>query len=219
METVRGLLTQGNRKLGESIHVWSIPAGGEFCPGATDTCNRVCYAQKSRFLLEGVQARLAWCWEQAQREDFVPRMVKEIKRRGCLVIRVHTSGDFPDEVYAGRWLEIMRQCPKPRFYFYTRSWRCVEIAPVLEQMAALKCCAAWYSVDSQTGLPDRIPPGVRLAYLQTSTDEQPELADLTFRVRRLRKESRVGLPMVCPSETGSKRSADVTCGSCRNCFT
>lgn len=108
-------------------------------------CRGVCYATKSRFTLDAVRDRLAWNLEQARRDDFVDRMVKEIKRRGCLVIRVHSAGDFFDEVYAQQWLDIMRKCPKPRYYWYSHSWRCPELATVLEQMAALKCCRAWYA--------------------------------------------------------------------------
>lgn len=218
MKSVRSLLSLGNQKLGESIHVWSIPATDEVCVGATEKCRSACYAKQSRFLLSQVKERLEWNLAQARLDSFVPRMVKEVKRRGCLVIRVHTSGDFLSKEYAEKWLQVMRQCPKPRYYWYSRSWRRPEIASVLEQMAALKCCKAWYSVDSETGLPEHIPPGVRLAYLQTAKDEEPELADLTFRVRRLRKESRIGLPTVCPSETPKGRAADVTCGGCRKCF-
>jgi hypothetical protein len=218
MATVRrGLLTRGNRKLGESIHVWSIPAV-ETCPGSSEVCRSVCYSTKGRFLLDAVRERLGWNLEQARRDDFVSRMVTEIKRKGCFVIRVHSAGDFFDEEYARKWLEVMKQCPKPRYFWYSRSWRCPEIASVLEQMAALRCCRAWYSIDTETGLPRSIPPGVRLAFLQVKKDERPELADMTFRVRGIRKESRMGLPMVCSSETGTPRSEEINCGSCRRCF-
>lgn len=71
-------------------------------------------------------------------------------------------------------------------------------------------------IDVETGLPELIPPGVKLAFLQAAKDQMPELADMTFRTRGLRKESRKGLPMVCSSETG--KSDEVNCGSCRRCF-
>ena len=113
---------------------------------------------------------MRWNLDQAMRDDFVPRMVKEIRRKGCLVIRVHSSGDFFDAGYAEKWLSIMRQCPKPRYYLYSRSWRVPDVVPVLEQMAALRCCKVWYSTDSETGLPECIPPGVRSGSM---TREQP----------------------------------------------
>lgn len=218
MDTVRGLLSLGNTKVGASIHLWGIPAV-ETCPGRTALCSSACYTNTGRFLLPAVQDRMRWNLEQANRDDFVPRMVKEIRRKGCLVIRVHSSGDFFDASYAEKWLSIMRQCPKPRYYWYSRSWRCNDVVPVLEQMAALRCCRAWYSVDAETGLPDSVPPGVRLSYLQTAEDEEPEVYDLIFRVRRLRKLTRrVSLPMTCPAETPEGKSRDINCGSCQRCW-
>lgn len=214
---VRELLQRGNSKLGESIHVWNVPAV-ETCPGSTSKCRSVCYATKYRFRFKQIRERLSWNWEQAQLPDFVDRMVAEIRKKGCFVIRIHSAGDFATAEYAEKWLQIMKRCPKPRFYFYSRSWRIAEIAPVLEAMAALKCCRVWYSVDSETGLPDYIPPGVRLAYLQVERNEVPELAHMTFRVRRLRKESKLGLPMVCSSETPEGKATDTNCGNCGICF-
>ena len=155
--------------------------------------------------------------EQALRDDFVPRVVKEIRQKGCLVLRVHAAGDYFDVEYAEKWLSIMRQCPKPRYYWYSRSWQSPSIAAVLEQMAALKCCRAWYSVDKDTGMPQSIPPGVRLAYLMVNEDEQPENYDLLFRVKRLRKVAkRLSLPLTCPAEL--PESKDQTCGSCSKCW-
>ena len=214
-KVVRSLLQQGNAKLGKAISVWSIPAVST-CPGRTPTCEKVCYATMSRFLLPSVKDRLAWNYQQSLRPDFTARMVNEIRRKGALVVRIHSAGDFFSKEYAEAWLSIMRQCPKVRFYAYTRSYRIPDIAPVLEQMAKLRCFRLWYSVDKDTGLPDCVPPGVRLAYLQVADDE-PAQADLMFRVRRLRKEKKtIGLPMICPAETSQGKGT--TCGSCRHCF-
>jgi hypothetical protein len=220
VETIRSLLTRGNKKVGESIHLWSVPAVTT-CPGSTATCRRVCYATKSRFLLEAVKARLRWNWQQAQRPDFVDRMVSEVRKKGCLVVRIHASGDFASVEYAEKWYEIIRRSPRAKFYGYTRSWRCADIAQVLERIAALDNCQLWYSLDADTGLPEHIPVGVRLCYLQTDDETPEEGADLLFRTRGLRKEkrTRVGLTVICPSETPQGRSNDVNCGNCRRCWT
>lgn len=211
MSVIRGLLQPGNSKFGSSISVWNVPAVTT-CPGRSSVCESVCYANdRGRFRFESVKQRIRWNWEQAQRDDFVDRMVLEIGKKGCQVIRVHGSGDFSDKAYAEKWLAIMKRKPKPRYFWYSRSWRDPEIAPVLEQMAQLKQCRAWYSVDRETGVPDRIPPGVRLAYLQTQEGEEPERLDLRFNVRRLRKLS---LPLSCPQE--QKKAA--SCGDCSRCF-
>lgn len=211
----RGLLQQGNSKLGSAIHVWSLPAV-QTCPGRTSICSRFCYAQKSRFLLPSVRERLRWNLEQANQPGFVRRMVKEIARKGVIVLRVHVAGDFASAEYAEKWVDIFKQCPKVRFYAYTRSYRIPAIAAVLERMAALKNVRLWYSVDAETGTPDSIPAGVRLAYLQTNEEDQPEQADLLFRPRRLR--ATIPLPMTCPHETERGKDKGTTCGSCGKCW-
>lgn len=133
-----------------------------------------------------------------------------------MVCRVHTSGDLYGPAYARKWLSVMRQCPGVRFYLYTRSYRVPAIAEVLEQMAALENVRIWFSVDEDTGVPERIPEDVKLAYLQLTEDDLPEQADLVFRVKRLRKT--IPLPMTCPTETVKGKEAGTTCGSCGKCF-
>ena len=206
----------GNGKVGRCISTWSLPAGKEAtCVGASPVCSRSCYAKQSRFLLPKVQERLAWNLQQARKESFTGKMVQEIRRKGHLVIRVHVSGDFESEQYAQKWLDVMRACPRAKFYWYSRSWVVPEIARVLEQMAALKACVGWYSVDSSMLMPERLPPGIRLAYLMAEDGEEPELVDLVFRVRRLRRK-RIPLSLSCPSENAR---GEITCGSCARCFT
>lgn len=212
--TIRGLLTQGNAKIGTSIHHFDIPAGST-CPGQSSLCASACYAQKGRYHFQTVKDRLAWNYEQSQRTDFVRLMIAEIKKKGVLVLRLHCAGDVYNADYARKWLEVMKQCPRVRFYLYTRSWRVAEIAPVLEQMAALRCCRLWYSIDHETGVPASIPSGVRLAYLQVDKDDEPEVLDLRFVVLGLKTHAkRVGLPMLCPQQAGKQDN----CGSCGTCF-
>jgi hypothetical protein len=61
------------------------------------------------------------------------------------------------------------------------------------------------SCDRDTGIPARVPRRVKLAWMQTSADDEPPRADLAFRVRRLRRTvaKRVSLAMVCPVENGA----------------
>jgi hypothetical protein len=216
VKNVRALLVLGNRKLGGSIAHFDLPAVST-CPGRSDVCEQACYARGGRFLYPAVQERLRWNYAESQRRDFAARMAREIRRKGVLVVRVHVSGDYYDGAYAAKWLAIMRTCLGVKFYFYTRSWRIPAIAAVLEQMAALPNCRAWYSIDNGTGAPERVPTRVRLAYLQVEEGEQPEPADLVFRVRRLRGQ-RLALPLVCPHETPQGRVADVNCGNCGRCW-
>lgn len=216
MGSVRWLLAVGNGKLGQQIAHFDLPAVST-CPGRTPTCERVCYATRSRFRFANVQARLWWCYKQSRRKDFVRRVVREIRIRGLLVVRLHVSGDFYAAGYARKWLQIMRQLPRVRFYFYSRSWRIAAIARVLEEMTTLCQTRVWYSVDADSGLPSAIPQGVRLAWLQDSP-QRPQGAQLVFRTRRMLGAPRVGLPLICPTDTPAGRRNGETCGSCGLCW-
>lgn len=213
----RNLLTRGNGKLGEGIHAWSMSAV-ETCPGRSTLCERVCYARSGRFRTQLLQERLAENLDAALADDFVRRMTKEIRRRGVHTLRIHVSGDFFSADYARKWLVIARRSPYTTFYAYTRSWRVPEIAPTLEELARLRNVRLWYSCDAETGLPEKIAPDIRLAYLQTAPEDTPA-GDLVFRIESLRatRARRIGLSLVCPRETGHPNATSITCTSCRRC--
>lgn len=215
METVRGLLTMGNGKVGQSIHLWGLPPILT-CPGSTETCRGACYATKGRYLFAAVRERLGWNLEQARKATFVETMTREVRRKGCLVVRVHASGDFFDAEYAEKWLAIMKRC-SATFYWYSRSFVVPEIASVFERMAKLKNMRGWYSLDKDSVLPEHVPPGIRTAYLQAEEEEAIPVADLLFRIRTLRKQ-RLPLSVICPNESPQGKEAGVTCGSCTRCF-
>lgn len=217
MGRVPNLLGQGNGKLGENIHTWSIPAV-ETCPGRSPLCETHCYAKAGFFGFPSVKETLANNLKASGRKDFAHRMVKEVARRWCRVVRVHVAGDFYSANYARKWAEICRRCPETTFYSYTRSWRVASIVPVLEELAGLENVRLWFSADDDTGIPSDVPEGVRVAWLMDRQDGQMETVDLVFRVRHLRREpaKRIGLNLVCPVENGSEKSTD--CGTCRLCW-
>jgi hypothetical protein len=214
------LLSRGNRKLGESIHCWSI-APVDTCPGRSALCERVCYARSGHFHLPSMQERLQQNLDAALARSFEHLMAREVRRRRIHTLRIHVAGDFFSPEYTRKWLRIARRCPKTTFYAYTRSWRVPELAPVLAELAALPNLRLWYSADRETGVPAERPPGVEVAYLQTEPGEEiPEGVAVIFRLRHLRHEwrRRIGLAVVCPTETGLPRAAEHTCTSCGRCF-
>lgn len=152
--------------------------------------------------------------------DFPQRIRCFILAHEISVVRIHTGGDFYDARYARKWLRIINQLSDVRFFFYTRSWRDDAIRPVLEAMAQLPNCRAWYSCDRGTGLPASVPPRVHLAWLMTDDGDtlSPE-AHFIFRVRSLRRwpQTRISGVRVCPAEDGVTRKAPVTCDRCRLC--
>jgi hypothetical protein len=210
------LLAMGNGKLGRSIFHFDLPAVTT-CPGRSSVCERVCYARRHRFRTRAVQRRLRWCLRQSRRADFADRMVDEIRRTGAIVVRIHVSGDFYSADYAARWLAVIRRLPGVRFYCYTRSWRVPEVAPVLARLAAEPNCRVWFSADAETGPPDPVPPGVRVATLQTVGDDPPADTDLLFRVQQLRRDP-VPLTVLCPHEAPLGSARGTNCGSCGRCW-
>ena len=213
MESVRFLLGVGNTKLGRVIAHFDLP-GGSTCPGKSRICDAVCYAKRSRFQTRKVRTRLRWNQRQSLMPDFAQRMIDEIGTRGLLVVRIHVAGDWFSLGYLQKWIAIVEACPTVRFYAYTRSWRVAGMVRELATLASLPNMRLWYSCDTETGEPEEVPQGVRLAWLQHEPEAVPRRSELTFRVHRLRRLPVVDLPMVCPHETGQMNN----CGQCRHCW-
>jgi hypothetical protein len=215
VHTLPNLLQKGNKKVGENIWHFSLPAG-ETCPGRSGAC-RVCYAMQGRYRTATVRDVLARNLEASRENDFACRMAAEVERRWCRVVRVHVSGDFYSREYAEKWLEVVRRCPDVTFYAYTRSWRVEAILPVLAELAGLENFRLWFSADADTGAPPEVE-GARVAWLMQDAEEVIEDADLIFRDKPLRKVKarRIGLTLVCPTENGSNVHSD--CGTCKVCW-
>ncbi|MBP3955465.1 hypothetical protein J8F10_09240 [Gemmata sp. G18] len=220
MHTVRGLLVAGNEKLSSQAHHFDLPAGLT-CPGKTKLCHGRCYARKGRFAFPQVQERLRWCHEQSKRDDFADRLVDELYRKGVLLMRWHCSGDVYSPGYARKMLDIIERSEHTKFWGYTRSWSVPTIAPVLKDIAALPNMQLWLSADAETGYPDEVPEGARVAWMQTDVEEDTREADLVFLDHPLRK---LTLPLAvlekaCPTETPEGKKKGTTCATCRYCWT
>ncbi len=216
------MLTVGNRKLGRHL-IWSfsLPSGpAETCPGATAACAAHCYARRFEVYRPAAVARYRRNLTLSRRRDFARRVRAFLVACAVKVVRVHVGGDFYSARYAEKWLRVIARSPRVRFYFYTRSWRVPAIRPVIDRMAALPNCRAWYSADHDTGVPADVPAGVRVAWLQTHpADRPPSPVHLLFRVRSLRSAPPLSDgPFVCPAEDGVPRTPALTCERCGHCW-
>ena len=216
MASDRRLLSVGNRKLGEVVAHFDLPALST-CPGRTAACSAACYATKGRYGTRSVKRRLAWLLRQSRSPGFVRDLVREIRERGFTHVRWHASGDVYSEEYARRMLAAMRALPRVVFWLYTRSFAVPSILPVLAEMAALPNCTVWFSLDKDTPALARVPEGVRTCFLQDDERPVPDVG-LVFRAKRMIGLPMVGASPVCPAETVSGREAGVNCGSCQACF-
>jgi Gene product 88 len=220
VEIVRGMLCAGNSKLGEALLHFDVPAGVT-CPGKSNLCYRRCYARRNRFAYPQVRERLQWCYEMSKRRDFAKLMIQEIRRKGAaFVVRVHCAGDLYSAAYTRKWIEVIRSSPNTRFFLYSRSWRAKAIFPSLVELASLQNCRLWFSADDETGYPPEVPPGVRVAWMQVSEEEEIPDVELIFRDYPLRKERQpmIGLSLVCPHEQPVDRDRRTNCGVCGYCW-
>lgn len=215
------MLTRGNQKLGRR-HIWgfTLPSGtNEVCPGRTEVCSRYCYSRRLERLRPKAHKAYRRNLLQTYRRDFVRRVYHYLRAYRVRIVRIHVGGDFYSDEYASKWLRIIQSSPRTQFYFYTRSWRIPSIRLVLDQMAQLTNCAAWYSCDQETGLPERVPTGVRLAWLQVEKQEViPVQVDLVFRRHGIRQPLPLTESRVCPEQDGVVRSVYVTCEQCQLCI-
>jgi hypothetical protein len=211
------MLVRGNSKLGKSIWCFSIPAGAT-CPGKSSICDERCYAQKGLFVMPSVRRSHQRNLEATRLKDFPERMIEEIRKHKCRVVRIHVAGDYYSTAYVRKWHEIVAACPDVLFFTYTRSWRVPEIKQAIVKFAKCKNLRFWYSVDAETGNPRNIPKGVRTAYMSVAEHDVPEpTMDLAFRdygIRGMVQKHLNGV-LVCPPENGI---TDLTCEKCGICW-
>jgi hypothetical protein len=146
-----------SEQLGAEILHFSLPRIIT-CPGRTKWCEENCYAKGGRHIFPSVRkARLA-NYELSKRKDFVDIMVKAISElyiRGYKVLRLHEEGDFYDEEYIRKWIEIVKELRKRGnrilIYAYTRSWRLPNLLPLLEELRRLPNVVLIASTDRDTG--------------------------------------------------------------------
>jgi hypothetical protein len=214
---MKQLLRRGNYKLGRNIATFSIPAIST-CPGRTEACAKVCYALNWRMGSPAHQLVQQANHAASLKRDFVDRICKQLsKSRTFRAVRIHPSGDFFSAGYVRKWTEIACRCPTRRFYAYTRSWRVPDIAEALEDLAALPNFHLWLSADSESGVPEYVPPGARVCYMAAyDWDLPPAGVSLVFRVRRKSVMKRVRSALVCAKENGVTENTN--CEKCALCF-
>lgn len=218
-----------NRKLGHLIWTFSLPTKAT-CPGKTAACAKSCYA--FGFLFRMMWARLIYLWEWSKKECFVNDVLKQIRMDSIQVCRPHVAGDFYSVGYAAKWLEIFSRAKAANFYFYTRSWRRKDgsvnraMVRIFKLMAKLPNVHVWFSEDRDSGKSPRVD-GVRVAFTVFSDEDEelvPAHASLVFRntvggKKHLKPAKWVKDVWVCPVEQGIARDAQISCSTCKYCFT
>lgn len=216
------ILQKGNSKLGTKlIYTFSMRPGVAYtCPGESSECSKWCYAKKG--FLGAMPAALNkqdQNYQLSKSDKFVKEIVAEIKNRKIKVVRIHVVGDFYDNDYINKWIEIIKECKETKFFAFTRSWNVANLRKTVVKLSKLSNLRMWWSVDRSMPQPKNIPKKTRLAYMQVEDKDCPSYkVDLIFRVKPIRKNivKRVGQAIVCPVENGVTKTTCEQCGICWN---
>lgn len=115
-------ISTGNKKLVSNglvmFLIWSIPALLT-CPFATVMCKLFCYARKAERNYPDCLPSRERNFRFSMTDLFVSFMTKAIhyvcglkayKNAKRIVFRIHESGDFYNQKYTDKWIEICRNC-------------------------------------------------------------------------------------------------------------
>jgi hypothetical protein len=222
-------LPSRNGKAARIANAFGLPAGrGNSCPGATATCERVCYAGRLEKRYTGVRDMLAGNLralagrDRASMVTLLSHMIdgfradcERARARGATVpldFRIHWDGDFFSYAYAEAWADTVRANPDIRFWVYTRSFD-PETLDVLPALAALPNLTLYLSAD-----PDNMPaakaarerhPWALLSYLAQTFADGAEALNRMPAKRYDCPENGGRLPLLT-----SRGSACIRCGIC-----
>lgn len=128
-------LSRGNKKMTDTL-IFNLPAKTT-CPFATEACggkDGFCYTQKAERQYPSVLPSRLNHFEESKQADFTTNMIEQIKNEQRLKIkrdgidkpyeyfRIHESGDFYNQAYVNKWIEIAKALPDIKFLAYTKSY-------------------------------------------------------------------------------------------------
>ena len=173
----------------------------ESCTNATEICKRLCYgngvryqsaAQRhkrlrnyitSEFLLrkggpELLAQNLVALVDQARPVDWLAAQISGEATNLPYTLRIHDVGDYFSCDYAAAWLMAIKQRPRCKFWFYTRSFLEPNLLSVLSELASQSNCQGFLSIDNdnfeQGLLAFSSYPGVwKLALMQVEEEKLP----------------------------------------------
>src|SRR4051794_4219503 len=132
-------LVSPNGRTPKIANSFGLPAGPAYsCPGATATCQRVCYAGKLEKVYRGVREVLVRNLDELTGRDrkgmaeLLGEMIDDFRtdcdraeRRSAQIprdFRIHWDGDFFSLEYAQAWADVIRASADVRYWVYTRSF-------------------------------------------------------------------------------------------------
>ena len=208
-----------NGKTPTIANTFGLPAGKAFsCPGATNTCESVCYAGKLERIYKGVRQVLIHNWELLKDANYdeMVRLLNEMivdfkldcdKRNADKLFRIHWDGDFFNETYTLAWKTIITKHDDIQFWVYTR------VATAAEALKGIDNLSLYYSTDKDNkdiAINLNKNSGIRLAYLaDTFAIGQADMKEMIGRVGAKCPENKKAIPLI-----DKEGSACVKCSLC-----
>jgi hypothetical protein len=208
-----------NGKTATIANTFGLPAGKAYsCPGATNTCESVCYAGKLERVYKGVRDNLLHNWELLRNAD-EPTMVDLIedmiadfrkdcdKRNAPKLFRIHWDGDFFSDTYARAWQYVILNNPDIQFWVYTR------VATAADMLKDINNLSLYFSTDKDNkdiAINLNKDKGIRLAYLaDTFAIGQADLKAMIGKPGAKCPENKKAIPLI-----DKEGSACVKCSLC-----
>ena len=208
-----------NGKTPTIANTFGLPAGKAFsCPGATATCETVCYAGKLERVYKGVRENLLHNWELLRNADIdtmvslLSEMIADFKkdcdkRNADKLFRIHWDGDFFNDTYAYAWKKVIENNTDVQFWVYTRVSSAAQILKDIENLSL------YFSTDKdnkEIAVSLNKDNGIRLAYLaDTFAIGQSDMKAMIGKPGAKCPENKKAIPLI--STAGS---ACVSCGLC-----
>jgi len=207
-----------NGKTATIANTFGLPAGKAFsCPGATNTCESVCYAGKLERVYKGVREVLLHNWNllkdanQETMETLLQDMINDFKadcnkRNADKLFRIHWDGDFFNDTYTLAWKNIINNNTDIQFWVYTR------VPAAAQTLQGIQNLSLYFSTDKDNkdnaiALSNN---GIRLAYLaDTFAIGQADMKEMIGKVGAKCPENKKAIPLI-----DKEGSACVKCSLC-----
>jgi len=131
---------KGNAKLGKKVFTFSLPAGWT-CPNALDCLSKSneetgkitdgksmkfrCFAASAEAVYPAVRKSRWKNFRLLKEAENMAKLIQASLPKKAEIIRIHVSGDFFNKDYFLAWLEVSKNNPSIKFYFYTKMVRYV----------------------------------------------------------------------------------------------
>jgi hypothetical protein len=160
-----GLKPSKDRKVANAVNAagtqaaisntFGLPAGSHYsCPGMTEACGGICYANNLERAFPSVLKNMLHNWDLLKDADFgttvglLDDLISEFERasdkRGVKKLyRLHWDGDFFGPHYVNAWLYVIQQHADTQFWVYTRNAQ----AAVMIHKQGLPNVSLYFSAD------------------------------------------------------------------------